>query len=111
MFYIGVVMYSLTQEQIDTPVESRTSQFLPDIKEIPKEFWQGNIYTKVIEAWYVGEKGPEALYVFNTGYGPDAKKIKAFLMAHLKDFENTYEYRIAGVALMLSKVFTITEKP
>lgn len=103
-------MYSLTQEQIDTPVESRTSQFLPGIKEIPKEFWQGNIYTQVIEGWYVGEKGPPALYTFNAGYTQDAKKIKAFMLAHLKDFEPMYEHRIAGVAYMLSKVFTITEK-
>ena len=103
-------MYSLTQEQIDTEVGTSTSQFLPSIKDIPKEFWQGNIYTQVIEAWYVGEKGPPALYVFNTGYGPDAKKIKAFMNAHLMDFEPMYEHRIAGVAYMLSKVFTITEK-
>ena len=103
-------MYSLTQAQIDTPVEASTSQFLPPIKEVPKEFWQGNIYTQIIEAWYVGEKGPAALYDFNEGYTQDGKKIKAFLMCHLKDINPMYEHRIAGVAYMLSKVFTITEK-
>lgn len=103
-------MYQLTQENLDTPVESHTSQFLPSMKDIHPEFWQGNIYTQVIEAWYVGEKGPPALYAFNPGYGPDAKKIKVFLMAHLNNVHEMYEYRIAAVALMLSKVFTITEK-
>jgi hypothetical protein len=103
-------MYSLTQEQINTPVESRTSKFLPNIKDIPKEFWTGNIYVKIVEAWYVGDKGPAALYTFNPGFEQDGKKVKNFLMAHLKDFDPMYEHRVAGVALMLSKVFTIVEK-
>lgn len=104
-------MYSLTQEQLDSPVDNFTSPFLPGMKEIPKQFWEGNIYTKVAEAWHIGEKGPSALYAFNPGYGPDGKKIKAVMNAHLSDFNPMYEHRIAGVGYMLSIVFTITEKP
>lgn len=102
---------NFTQEEINGFTETRTSKYLPGLKEIPKEFWQGNIYTRVIEAWYVGEKGPPAAYVIHTGFNiSDAKVTKKFLMAHLTDFESLYEHRIAGVAYMLSKVFTITEK-
>lgn len=104
-------MYELTQEDIDSLQSHRSSQFLPQWKDLPDEFCEGsNVYCKVIEAWYVGEKEPPASYTFNPGFRTEGKQAKKFLMAHLNDFDQDYDLRIAGVAFMLSKIFTIKEK-
>ena len=103
-------MYTLSQNDIDeVGYYHRTGRNLPDVKDIPDQFWKGNIYTKIIEAWYVGDKTPPAVISFNVGFNQDAKKVKLFLMSHLSDWETNYEHRIAGVAYMMSKIFTITE--
>lgn len=104
--------WELTQEQIASITNEEfikgTSRLLPPIADIPKAFWGKNIYTSIVEAMYVGEKPPAGEVSFNPGFVNDGVSLARMSMSHLRDMNVDYDYRIAGVAYMISKVVHIT---
>lgn len=85
-----------------------TSRLLPPIDEIPKTFWAGNVYTRIIEAMYVGEKPEHAQIDFLPGFVNDGTSLSRVTMAHLRDMTGDYDHRIAGIGYMISKIIHVT---
>ena len=85
-----------------------TSRLLPPVDEIPKAFWDGNVYTRIVEAMYVGEKPPAGQIDFQPGFVNDGSSMVRTMMAHVRDMNQDYDYRIAGIGYMISKIVHIT---
>lgn len=104
--------WDITQSQVESITHKEfiygTTRLLPPEDEIPKEFWTSNIYTRVVEAMYVGEKPEHAQVDFLPGFINDGISLARVTMAHIRSVEPSYEHKIAGVAYLISKVVHIT---
>ena len=105
--------WELTQAQIDTITDSEfrygTMRMLPPVNDIPKEFFSStNIYVRIVDALYVGEEPPFGQVDFNPGFRKDGRAMMRVIMAHLRCVQPDYDHKIAGIALMISKVVHIT---
>jgi hypothetical protein len=122
--------YNLTKENVKwlTPkeIQEGTIKYLPRPEQIPTEFWLRNEYTRMVEDIidaHTSRKNSVRRMIaihrltnrsigisnFNT-----APEIVNFIIAHLieaKGPEIVYGHRVAGVALMLSKLITIQSTP
>lgn len=103
--------WTLTQEDVASITQEETlkgtHRLLPPVEEIPKAFWDGNVYTRIVEAMYVGEKPEHAQIDFNPGFVNDGN-LSRMTTAHLRDMSQDYDHRIAGIGLMISKVIHVT---
>lgn len=110
----SLVPYSLSQEDINsvsvTELAFATMRLLPTPDQIPKDFYNGNIYTRIAESVFYGEESPHAEVTFHPGFDSDEAGIKAMqkcIMAHLRSFGPKHQDKIAGVGYMISKIMTI----
>lgn len=111
--------YTLTQAQIESVTDAElakgTERLLPKVADIPLEHWgwfkgvERNIYFRIAEQMYVGEPPPPGDIVFNPGF--TGAGLKRCLEAHLRCIFPEYQHKMAGIAMMLATVMTITEKP
>jgi hypothetical protein len=101
--------YHITPEQVasvtDLEVAFGTARLLPSKADIPKEFWDGNIYTKLASAIFYNRALPAGSVMFHDGYAKD-DVVKA-VRAHLSSFEPDHDHKIAGVGYMMSCVSLI----
>lgn len=104
-------VWAITQKNIDTVTKVEqvygTTRLLPPWDDIPKEFWDGNIYTRIGEAMFYGEKIPNGEVSFNEGFKQDPHGLTRCIMAHLVSFDPKHEHKIAGVGYMISKIVTV----
>lgn len=85
-----------------------TDRLLPPVAEIPKPFWDGNIYTRIVEAMDVGEVPPPGEVHFHPGFNSDGKSLTRMILAHLRHFDGDIDHRTAGIGYMISKVVHVT---
>lgn len=92
-----------------------TDRCLPPFNEIPKAYFvngefkpSANMYTRIADSMYCGEPVPKGEVVFLPGFEGSGQNMARFLMAHLKSIEADYDYKLAGVAYMMTKIVTIT---
>lgn len=76
-----------------------TTRFLPAEKQIPSEFFKGNIYTKFVENLFFGVELPSGTIEFKFDLKPE--EVQRFIISHLKSFEPKHEIKIAGVGYLL----------
>lgn len=114
--------YGITQADLDSitdvEVAFATTKCLPKEEDIPEEFrgpykgdYRSNVYVTLIDALFCGDKVPEGIITFHTGFEKTAenpKLLQRFTMAHLRSFEPSHEYKISAIAYMVSLVITIT---
>ena len=107
--------YSISRADLDTITDSElarsTMKFLPEWADIPVEFRDGNVYTRVAEARLLDYPVPDVSISFLPGFDDEAacRAIDRCIVAHLKAFTPRHEHRIAGVGYMLSKICRITD--
>lgn len=104
--------WDITQEQLASITDEEcirgTSRLLPPVDEIPKPFWDGNVYTRIVEAMYVGAKPDHAQIDFNPGFVHDGTSLARATLSHVRDMNADYDHRIAGIGYMISKVIHVT---
>jgi hypothetical protein len=93
----------------DVELAFSTVRLLPKVVDIPQDFFDGNIYTEVVEAIFYGKEIPESTMILNFEVTPEI--INKCITAHLKSFEPKHENKIAGVGYLLSKIATIELTP
>lgn len=108
---IEVIMsYQLTPEQLDLisdiDLVFGTKQLLPHWEQIPNEFKEGNIYTKLATAIFYKMPLPEGNIEFRNGF--DEIKLINCIRAHLASFEPKHEHKIAGVGYIIYSAAIIT---
>lgn len=101
--------YEITLEQVDsiTDVECAfaTVRLLPEMDDIPAEFFAGNLYTALAQALFHGAPLPPCSVDLNEGVEPE--KLNRCVRAHLMSFQPKHEHKIAGVGFMISKLCTL----
>lgn len=102
--------YELTREQVcsitTVDVAFPTAKLLPKEDEIPKEFFNGNIYTEVAENYFYGLNPPKGVIVMKQDI--TTEEMIRCVDAHIKSFGPRHEHKIAGVGYMISKMCEIT---
>ncbi len=103
------IPYSLTPEQIasitDVECAFSTERLLPSPEQIPKEFYSGNDYTRLVEAIFYGLSMPDSRIELKEGVEPDA--FNRCIRAHLSSWGPRHEDKIAGVGYMVSMAATL----
>lgn len=103
------MVYQLTPEQIGSITDPEwafsTERLLPSWDDIPEEFKDGNLYTKVAEAIFHGEPIPDCGIEMKEGVEPE--KLNRCIRAHLKSFGPKHEHKIAGVGYMIACACTL----
>ncbi len=96
----------------DVDIAFGTTKCMPEIEEIPKEYFQGNLYTTLVDAIFFGRPIPS--YSFEvTPHFDDAtilEDMPRFVRAHLVSRSCGHEHKIAGVAFLISQVMQITNQ-
>jgi hypothetical protein len=105
--------WSITQEDIASITNEEfirgTDRLLPPLDEIPKAFLKGNVYTRIVEAMYVGDKPEHAQIDFLPGFVNDGTSLARVTMAHMRYMMGTdYHHKIAGIGYMISKIIHVT---
>ena len=105
-------LWNITQKDIGSITNQEfiygTSRLLPPVDEIPKSFWDGNVYTRIVEAMYIGDKPKHAQVDFLPGFVNDGTSLARVTMAHLRDMNSDYDHRIAGIGYMISQIVHVT---
>lgn len=105
-------IWSVTMTDIlsitDEELRRGTLRLLPPADDIPEAFWAGNAYTRIPEALYVGDRPEHAQIDFLPGFDNDGFSLQRVTLAHLRCIDADYDYRIAGIGYLLSKVIHIT---
>lgn len=100
--------WDITQTDIESITDREfihgTDRLLPPADEIPKAFWFGNIYTRIVEAMYDGDSPPPGQVDFNPGFVNDGRSLARVVMAHVRHMNSDYDHRIAGIGFMISKI-------
>lgn len=106
--------YTITREDLNAITDAEaafgTTKFLPDYSQVPSDFKQGNIYTRIAAASFFGDAMPDSSLEFRAGFS-DAEAQGAMLKcirAHLASWQPKHEHKIAGVGYMLSLLCEIT---
>jgi hypothetical protein len=101
--------YKLTPEQISSITDLEwafsTERLLPSWDDIPEDFKEGNLYTKLAEAIFHGGPMPECRIDLNDGIEPE--KLNRCIRAHLGCRFPRHEHKIAGVGYMIACACTI----
>lgn len=106
--------WSITQEDLDSITQHETivgiSRLFPPVAEIPKEFWAGNVYTKIAEALYIGEVPEEVQIEWLPGFD-NPESLAHMCKSHIRAFGPQYEEKIAGLGYMIAQVIRVTPLP
>lgn len=106
--------YSLSRAEVDSitegEVQCSTTKLLPGWEEIPADFRNGNLYTRLAEARLLDYQLPGISIALLPGFDDAAacQAIDRCITAHLNAFAPRHQHRIAGVGYMISKVCTVT---
>lgn len=106
--------YSLSRADLDSitdaELELSTVKLLPRWEEIPDDFRNGNLYTRMAEARLLDYPMPGISISFLPGFDDEqaCKVIDRCITAHLNAFTPRHEHRIAGVGYMISRICRIT---
>jgi hypothetical protein len=109
-----IVAYNLTRAKLasitDAEVAFSTERLLPKCGDIPRDFFNGNIYTRIAEAIFFGGKIPSGELHFREGFIDDAAAtdLRKCIQAHIGSFGPKHEHKIAGVGYMFSQVCEVT---
>lgn len=90
----------------DVELAFSTERFLPKQEDIPAEFWEGNLYTGLVDALFAGAPLPDLQIEMKPGF--EVEHLQRAVRAHLQSFGPSHEHKIAGIAYMLSKMATLT---
>lgn len=88
----------------DVEAAFSTVRLLPAEEDIPPEFKQGNLYTKVVEALFYGNELPQCEMVFLPGFDDDEAPadLNRCVRAHLKSYSPQQQHKVAGIGLMIA---------
>lgn len=104
--------YTVTPVDLEsiTDVEAAfsTERLLPAWEDVPKEFRDGNIYTKLAEAIFYGTTLPVCEIELNPGFTPEG--LNRAVRAHLQSFGPKHEHKIVGVGYLIAQVATLQPK-
>lgn len=96
--------YSISPDQVESITDHEmavgTDRLLPSEHVIPRTFWDGNLYTRIIDALFAGTPMPHCDIVFLDEFQPS--KVLRAVKAHLRFAGTEHQHRIAGVAYLLS---------
>lgn len=87
-----------------------TTRCLPPEDQIPKEFWQGNQYTKLAEQIFFGtltDDDPSRCTVRPEFSEVPLDRINQFVRAHLASWSPQHEHKIAGVGYLISQIMEV----
>ncbi|RQV01610.1 hypothetical protein DF039_36975 [Burkholderia cenocepacia] len=95
----------------DAEMAFSTERLLPDWSDVPAEFRNGNVYTRIAEAIFYGTKLPDGEVTFRDGFRDDeaASDLQRCVRAHLQSFGPKHEHKIAGVGYMIAHVCEVKE--
>lgn len=108
--------YSLTPADLAsiTDIERAfgTIRLLPKWEDIPKEFWDGNLYTQLVDSIFFNTKRPEGAIEVKPEFATEEAQanMHRFIEAHLRTWEPKHEHKTAGVGFALSHIFTLTKE-
>ena len=96
----------------DAEIAFGTTKCMPEINEIPKAFFEGNIYTVLVEAIFYGRPIPSYQFEVNPSFDDDTilDEMPRFVKAHLVSWSCSHEHKIAGIAFLISQVMEISDK-
>ena len=89
----------------DAEIAFSTDKLLPDWAEIPQQFKDGNLYTRIAETLFFGGPMPDCEIKFHDGF--DGPSLNRAVQAHLGSFKPKHEHKIAGVGYMISMAATV----
>lgn len=89
----------------DVEMAFSTERLLPDESDIPREFFEGNAYTDLAEAIFLGSELPNRELELKEGYTPEM--LVRAVRAHLGSFAPSHEHKIAGVGYMIAQAATL----
>lgn len=105
--------YTVTPEDFksitDVDLAFGTTKLLPPEDAIPKEFFQDNPYSEIVNCLFFGKPMPPYQISFNPGVD-ETLFVKA-VRAHIASFEPDHNHKIAGVAYMMSLACTVSTEP
>lgn len=110
---------SLAEMNAITDVEMAfgSTQWLPPWEAIPKEFKDGfpnadSPYVKLVDAMLFERPLPEMGMTPNPGWEGDGEAfqtgLRRLMSSHLTSFEPKHEHKVAGVAYLFSRIFTLS---
>lgn len=105
--------YRLTRDDIasvtDVELAFSTDRLLPMWEDIPEDFRNGNLYTRLAESIFSGSPLQDAEICFRPSF--DDQKAPADLnrcvRAHIQSFSPKHQHKIAGVGFMIYRVCEI----
>lgn len=101
--------YTVSPEELasisDAEMAFSTDRLLPAWEEIPSEFRQGNLYTKLAESIFFGMEMPKCEIEMKDGFEPQA--LNRAVRAHLQSWGPKHEHKIAGVGYIISQAATL----
>lgn len=102
--------YQVTPEDMgsisDVEMAFSAARLLPPWDDIPREFREGNQYTKMAEAIMYGQPLPDGTMQLKEGFTPEM--LNRAVRSHLQSYGSKLEHKIAGVGYMMSKACTLT---
>lgn len=97
--------YTVTADELasisDAEMAFSTERLLPVWEDIPVDFRQGNLYTKLAEAIFYGWELPACEIEMKEGFEPQS--LNRAVRAHLQSFGPKHEHKIAGVGYMIAQ--------
>lgn len=94
------LLKSITNEEV-----LGTARLLPAKDDIPKIFWEkDNPYSELIHALYFQMALPAYQIVFKPGFEQCKADLNKCIDAHLKVQDIPFDYKVAGIAYLLSQV-------
>lgn len=96
--------YSISPDDLNqiTDVEMAfgTTKFLPNPEDIPEAFYEGNLYTQVVDALFFNKEVPDGPIALKDGVEPNM--LYRCVSAHLRSWAPKHEDKIAGIGYMIS---------
>jgi hypothetical protein len=89
--------------KVDVAFPARATEWAPAEEDIPKEFWDGNEWTEIVESWFRNglPKGVE-FYPYEGIVAEDAFKA---VQTTIGCFAFSHEYKVAAAGYMLASWF------
>lgn len=106
--------YVLTREQLgsitDIELAFSADRLLPDWEDVPQDFRNGNVYTKLAEAIFFAKPLPDGEVLIREGFRDETAlgDLQRCVRAHLASWGPKHEHKIAGVGFLIAQVCEIT---
>ena len=84
-----------------------TDRLLPAFDDIPDDFFQGNIYTRIADSIFYNNTLPACS--IKLLHGVTAQNLNKVVRAHLISCRPKHEHKIAGVGFLISKNMIVTD--